>query len=239
MISKNIKEIKVQYSCHKDWTKMQGAGKSRHCDSCDKLVFDFSNATNQEVIEFLTKRKNQNTCGKFNDSQLDAINRELQDPKQPNKIKPFLLATTLTTMLACGTSKQVCESHIEHGESKIQIISNVANTDSTTIVISGQIFDESNEPLLGATFILDETSVGCVTDFEGKFKLEYPKHELKAETASVHYVGYETLQIPLIDIKNKEIKIELLDMGVLLGEIAIVKHPIHKRIWYGIKNIFR
>lgn len=239
MITENIKEIKIGYSCHKDWTKMRGIDNARYCESCNKSVFDFSKSTNQDVIEFLSKRMNKNTCGKFNETQLDVINRELQVSKQTNHIKPLLLATTLTTMVACGTSKQACESHIEHSESKVQIISNVTNTDSTTIVIIGQIFDETNEPLIGANFVLDEIGIGCITDFNGAFKLEYPKSELKANTASVQYVGYKKLQIPLIDIKNKEIKIELLDMGVLLGEVVIVKQPVHKRFWNGIKNIFR
>ena len=240
MNTKNIREIKIGYSCHKDWSKMSGSNAERHCESCSKSVFNFSDSSNEEILKFLAARDGQKNCGKFDRQQLELLNQSLTKSSEANFYKPLILGASLTTLVACGTSKKVCKTNHNHKNSNVEIVSNVNNPDSlSTVLIKGQIFDDVNEPLIGANFVFDDSKLGCTTDIDGKFEIEVKLDELKSQTTSVQYVGYETFQIPLIDVKNKEVKISMVDMGVLLGEVVIIKQPLHKRVWNGFKNIFR
>ena len=240
MNTKNIREIKIGYSCHKDWSKMSGSNAERHCESCSKSVFNFSDSSNEEILEFLAERNGQKNCGKFDRQQLELLNQSLSNSNETNFYKPLILGASLTTLVACGTSKKVCEINYNHEESNVEIVFNINNPDSlSTVLIKGQIFDYVNGPIIGANFVFDDSKFGCLTDLDGKFEIEVELDLLKSQTTSVHCLGYETLQIPLIDIKNKEVKISMVDMGVLLGEIVIIKQPLHKRIWNRFKNIFR
>ena len=243
----NIKEVKIGFSCPKEWEKMSGSDDKRFCEFCNKSVFNFDNLSNDEIINFLVDRNTEKTCAKIEKTQLVKLNQSLNVADSKNYYNPIIFAASLATLTACNTPKQVYEpSHI-HKNSNIEIVSNIFNPDSTnTILIKGKIFDDTNHPLIGAQFVLDSTERGCITDFDGAFEFEIKQNEIKSEYASVDYVGFETFQFPLIDVANKEVKITIADDLVLtaddfilVGEVAIIKHPIHKRLWKRVKNLFR
>ena len=43
------------------------------------------------------------------------------------------------------------------------------------VIITGTVLDENNEPLIGASVLAVGTTIGTITDFDGKFTLEIPK----------------------------------------------------------------
>lgn len=234
----SIKEVNIGYSCHKQWIQMEGSDKERHCDKCNKAVFNFSNASDEEVLRFLTEREGQGICGKFEARQLDTLNASLRS-NESNIFKPLILGTTIATLAACGTSNKTCDSHDDHETSKVEVLSAINNADSTsTVIVKGQMLNEDGIPLIGANFVFDDTAIGCITDVDGNFEIEVNHHDLKAETASIYYTGYKTLEIPLVDIKNKEVKISMIDMGALLGIVVVTKKPWYKRLWNRVKEIF-
>jgi hypothetical protein len=240
MDTKNIKEIKIGFRCHEEWSKMNVSNSERHCELCNKSVFDFSNLSIEEIFKFLRERKGDKTCGKFDTYQLSQLNKSINNNSNSSFIKPYIFGASITTFLACNTSKKICDTNHLYENSKFEVVSEIVHPDSTnTILIKGQIFDETNQPLIGANFYLYNSKIGCSTDLNGKFELKVNKDEIKSETASVEYVGYEILEIPLIDIRNRQIKISMVESGALLGEVVIIKQPIHKRFWQGIKNVFR
>jgi len=240
MKSKHIKEIKIGYSCNEEWSKMNGTKQKRHCESCSKSVFNFSYSSNEEILKFLTERNGQKICGKFDINQLVELNQSIRRSNEISFYKPLIIGTSLATMISCGTSKEACDANHVHEKSRFEIISNINNPDSiNTVLIKGQIFDDENYPLIGANFVFNESKLGTTTDIDGIFEIEVNSTELISQTASVQYVGYETLEIPLVDIKNKEVKISMIDMGHLLGDVVIIRQPLHKRMWNGFINIFR
>ena len=56
-----------------------------------------------------------------------------------------------------------------------------------TIKVSGQIVDQSGEPLIGATVKLKGANSGSVTDFDGNFQMDVPSDA----TLLISYVGYK------------------------------------------------
>ena len=60
-----------------------------------------------------------------------------------------------------------------------------------TIKVSGQIVDQDNEPLIGATVQVKGASTGTVTDLDGNFSLDAPANAILV----VSYVGYQDQEI--------------------------------------------
>lgn len=59
-----------------------------------------------------------------------------------------------------------------------------------TMVISGEIKDKDGNPLPGATVRIKETSIGVVSDQDGRFKLEVS--DMKGLVLQVSFIGYKT-----------------------------------------------
>ncbi|MCR6639012.1 MAG: hypothetical protein NVV82_08535 [Sporocytophaga sp.] len=47
--------IKVEKPCHEDWSKMKPGGQGKHCDQCNKVVIDYTNAKEEEILNILDK----------------------------------------------------------------------------------------------------------------------------------------------------------------------------------------
>lgn len=79
------------------------------------------------------------------------------------------------------------------------------DTRSGKITVTGEVRDEEGEPLAGVSIAVKGTSWGCVTDKEGKFKLDIPdKDDIVLE---FKYVGMKTreMRVP----KNRVLKVVL------------------------------
>jgi hypothetical protein len=71
---KSIQEqnkVKVPKPCSEDWNKMQVAAEGRNCLSCCKRVVDFSEMTQEEILQYLKERRNEKVCGRFKTSQVN------------------------------------------------------------------------------------------------------------------------------------------------------------------------
>lgn len=107
--------------------------------------------------------------------------------------------------------------------------------------ISGTVVDDNNQPIPGANIIISGTSTGTVSDFDGKFTLNYsqnPPFNVKASS-----VGFETATV---DVTTKNQKIDfVLKEGNALDEVVISASRTPERIFespvtverFGIKEI--
>ncbi|MCU0369864.1 MAG: carboxypeptidase-like regulatory domain-containing protein [Bacteroidales bacterium] len=84
--------------------------------------------------------------------------------------------------------------------------------------ISGSVTDRSTgESLPGASVLIKETSIGSITDIDGKFSLSAPSAE---SILVVSYIGYETTEIT---IGNQSIfNVQLIPSKTSLQEVVVV-----------------
>jgi hypothetical protein len=61
-------KITIPKPCHENWETMTPDEKGRFCSVCSKIVHDFTNASDEELIGRLTS--GDNICGRFRDDQL-------------------------------------------------------------------------------------------------------------------------------------------------------------------------
>ena len=71
-------------------------------------------------------------------------------------------------------------------------------------VIKGRVFDEiSNEPIVGGTVVLEGTTTGSVTDFDGLYVID--KLEPGSYNIEVSFIGYEKRKIFEIQVFNSKV----------------------------------
>ncbi|OXA79071.1 TonB-dependent Receptor Plug Domain [Flavobacterium aquidurense] len=73
-----------------------------------------------------------------------------------------------------------------------------AKSPKKKIKLTGQVFDDNREPVIGANVFIKELSTGATTDSEGKFSMELAK-------------GNYTVQISYVGLKDKETQITVSD----------------------------
>ena len=93
-----------------------------------------------------------------------------------------------------------------------------------TIKVSGQVVDQSGEPLIGATVRLKGAQSGVVTDFDGNFEISAPANG----TLVVSYVGYKDREIA---VRGRAIlnTIEMESDAMMLEQVVVVGYGTQKK----------
>lgn len=89
--------------------------------------------------------------------------------------------------------------------------------------LTGSIVSDKNEPLIGASIVVKGTTVGAITDTDGKFTLSAPND---ATTLTASFVGYEPKDVAINGETN--ITITLSEAGAL-QELVVVGYTTQKK----------
>ena len=107
----------IPLPCSEDWDKMKIGQLSRHCDSCNKSVMDFTQMSRFEILTYLIEHRNENVCGHVRLSQLDyrheetlIVIRDLEKRHRNNNLSYFLLSMATLSLMSCEPNKQ-SENH--------------------------------------------------------------------------------------------------------------------------------
>ncbi len=87
-------------------------------------------------------------------------------------------------------------------------------------VVKGKVVDaESNEPLIGASVMVEGTTQGVVTDLDGSFTLNVKS---ATKTLLFKYIGYKNLKMKIAQTKNVDLGVVKMEAdAVALGDITI------------------
>lgn len=61
--------LSIPEPCNENWQHMQPLDLGRYCNSCNKIVTDFTNMNEKEIANFF-KQRPQKVCGRFTNTQL-------------------------------------------------------------------------------------------------------------------------------------------------------------------------
>ncbi len=90
--------------------------------------------------------------------------------------------------------------------------------------ITGVVLDDQNEPVVGATVVVKNTTIGMITDYKGEFVLEVPKD---AKTLVISFIGMQTQEVDITTVF--EINIMLKSETELLEDVIIVGYGQQKK----------
>jgi len=98
------------------------------------------------------------------------------------------------------------------------------NSEQPKKKLSGSVSDEKGEPLPGVTVMVKGTTIGTITDFDGKFLIDVPAD---AKTIVFTFVGYKSQEEP---VKLTLYKISMKEQTIGLEEVVVVGYGIQKKV---------
>ncbi len=96
---------------------------------------------------------------------------------------------------------------------------------SSKLEISGMVFDDNHEPLIGATVKVKGTANAVATDIDGRFLLKNVK---KGSIIEITYVGYQPKLLTVT--KAGEYNVSLKESATSLNEVVIVGYGQQKKV---------
>jgi len=213
---RKVISVSIPEPCDENWENMTPQEKGRHCDICEKTVFDFTNKTDEQIVRAL--ENDGKLCGRFKTNQLD---RELVLTRKSKNSYRSVAASGLFAFLALNTFKSKAQNETVFPTTEmVKPVNHIKGKIATSVlkerVISGTVLDENNLPLPGVNVVIKGTGTGIVTDFDGFFSLKVKKDDL----LEISYIGYKTKEV-IIDGKT-EFSIFLTEDDVMVEGLIVV-----------------
>jgi TonB-dependent starch-binding outer membrane protein SusC len=93
-----------------------------------------------------------------------------------------------------------------------------------SVILTGTVSDEKNEPLVGVSVVLKGTTTGTITDIDGKFQLELPDAK---GVLVFSFIGYQNTEFNIG--KDKKINVQLFPDNKMLSEAVVVGYSERRR----------
>ena len=100
----------------------------------------------------------------------------------------------------------------------------ISKAESFALKVNGTVIDDQGEVVIGATIQLKGTSVGAVTDENGKFSIEVPDEKA---ILIISFVGYDAQEIQVGN--RSEINVKLMSNSTL-EEVVVVGYSTQKKV---------
>jgi TonB-dependent SusC/RagA subfamily outer membrane receptor len=102
--------LHINEPCTQDWDEMTTVGQGKFCNNCKKNVFDFTSASDNDIIKHMEKMKGAAFCGKFEEHQLDrwihTSNLKTSNKKLYELLLSFLILTGSQNLYAQDVSNK-------------------------------------------------------------------------------------------------------------------------------------
>ena len=91
--------------------------------------------------------------------------------------------------------------------------------------IIGTVVDNTGEPVIGANVVVKGTTLGSITDMDGKFTIEdVPSNG----TLQISYIGYKSIEMPIGS--QSDFKITLQEDSEKLDDVVVVGYGVQKKV---------
>lgn len=105
------------------------------------------------------------------------------------------------------------------------VAGNSGTQETPDIRITGVIVGNDGNPVIGAGIIVVDSTIGTVSDLDGKFELYVPENTKKLQVSSI---GYQT---QIVDIATKtNLKIVLIEDALSLQETVVIGYGTQKKV---------
>ena len=218
---------------------MHGSKDQRLCEKCQVHVVDFTQKSNQEIIEYLSGN-NKRVCGRLYANQLSAVKSSFNLGRL---VLPSFLALTMSFYHAEAQAWQrpsgiVASQGLVHNDKPIALQYQTIKGENK-ITILGEVIDaEDKMPLPQVTILIKDTNYKTSTTRDGLFSIEVPQtlfEKRKAPVLIVRYLGYAEQEHELKEISKERLRFTMEPEAIILGEVITTR----RGIWSSIKSIFR
>lgn len=215
-------QLSIAEPCQENWHAMTPTQQGRFCNACAKQVIDFTAMSDSEIIQYFTRAKNENVCGRTYTDQLD---RTLVP--SPKKKKYWYLQYAIAFFLFfCKTNKAKSQHRLGGLTTLVPrprpdfILDALHQKNGPKQVVSGLVKDEAGQAIPFASVKLLNDVTGVSADEKGNFSLTISAADSMIEISAL---GYETKQLTVRDTWNKEV---VLTKKMLELKEVVVKNEI-------------
>lgn len=250
--------LQIPKPCHENWDAMTPVDKGKFCASCSKEVVDFSLLSDAEVLNFF-KRSTGNTCGRFNEDQLQ---RSFQETKiEKKKGWKWAMASIVSLIMVSRSNAQKKEDctrllgkvKVEQPKKPIAKEKDLTKIKGDTVIIptivlqpeimgdvvivssgrkvklEGIVVDEKNKPIVGTTIHTGNDAAIGFTDEKGRFNINTYTREKKLPV-SFKSIGFID-DNAVIDLVKDEVELKVIMKSKLqvLPEVIVTSYGTSTR----------
>lgn len=219
-------QITIPRPCHENWQDMSADDKGRFCASCQKKVYDFTAATDREIVTVLNREKD--ACGRFTVQQL---NRDLAIPKE-KKGMWMAASAAVISIFTLGNHEAAAQTPVPVEQRPQTPDYSLGKYMIQPKTVTGRVTDASGMGISKATVTVKNTKNSVLTDMKGDFSI-------KADDADVlifSYIGFRNQEINIHTTSN----ITVVMKEEIMGDINIVqKRTFFEGVLNSIENLFR
>ncbi|MGB2686375.1 MAG: carboxypeptidase-like regulatory domain-containing protein, partial [Olleya sp.] len=178
---KNQINLNITTPCNQNYNQFTPTLKGGFCNACTKEVIDFTEMTTEDIGLYFNTKQTTNVCGRFKNAQLTTLSVKAKKSKLS-----FISAIGLACLALFSLTTAKAQDNLSRVKtSKIKINQNKAN-----ITVKGTVYDNDGLPLPTANVVLQGTTVGVTTDFDGQFI--FPEKLKEGDILVFSYVGYDS-----------------------------------------------
>ncbi len=235
----------IKSPCSENWDNFIHTEDGGYCKSCEKTVLDFTGMSEKEIANFF-KSKPSHVCGRFHPGQLKQYSYDpamnFSDPGYTALFKAGIFFLFMLAFHKQGVAQGFSTSAKEYTvQTEAQKNVNTASGNSAGKIVQGVVYDEDNYPLPGVNVYLKGSSVGTITDMDGRY--EFPVELSEGDVLVFSYIGFETLEYKVKNEEKLEVNMHMMYYDIM-GEVSVdevyaPKTTSFNRFWRKATNIFR
>ncbi|MFK7947921.1 MAG: SusC/RagA family TonB-linked outer membrane protein [Saprospiraceae bacterium] len=103
------------------------------------------------------------------------------------------------------------------------LLANVSLFAQNSYSLTGIVSDMDDSPLIGASVMVENSTIGVVTDIDGRYNIDVKN----GDVVNFSYIGYATQKITITD--QKTLNIRLQEDAEVLGEVVVVGYGTRKK----------
>jgi hypothetical protein len=233
--------LSIPKPCHEKWEEFNPTTLGGFCSSCQKEVVDFT-TWDEDRIKAYFKNRSQTSCGRFYPEQLK--NYTLEEAPKFNFLRWTFVPLISLVMLLFSRNAQaqkMGKTRIERTIKTGEALPVIGDTVHIKVVKGVVKASEDQSTLPGVNVVLKGTSIGTVTDAEGKFSvtLSNPK---PTDSLVFSFIGLEPVSLNVNDSSELAVfmKLDMVTLGepIVMGGICARRFSLRNLGWR-IGNLFR
>jgi hypothetical protein len=239
--------ISISQPCHENWQGMTPTTNGRHCAACQKVVVDFTQKTDAELLAYLRQHRG-GLCGRFNPAQLA---RPLHQPAAKSVWRTWLAAAAAVWGLREAASEMATAQRTGTGQHEVApsttpdaIAARSASVEAVAPnTICGKVTDrQTGDPMPGVTVLIKGTQIGVSTMDDGSFTLQVPAEAINDSLlVQFHSVGYITTEraVDATQARSEVHTAMALSNNELMGDLGVAFPWCSPRgWWWRVRNVF-
>jgi hypothetical protein len=214
-MSKSL-HLSIPEPCHEGWDKMTQVEKGRFCQSCQKTVVDFSQMSDKQILEHITKASTQ-TCGHF---YTDQLNRSLIEANEPRK-SWWKRGWNMVAASFLFSTASYAQGNVTVKKPKLEAVAKDKKCESKSVIMGMVLPKAPNARVLNSTTMLpiegvtvtmtnaDGSQRTILSNKSGHVRLNTLPGDEKAQI-SFTAVGYKPVKLPVsyFDSGSRDVYLE-------------------------------